>query len=124
MKFNRLFFIISMLSAIIVQGCNDHDPLDEPVTLRIAIPFKSSALGDYIQYFSADYPNIKIELIDWMQLLSPGSDYDEEFDQFMETERPDVILFNQTEIFTRWAREGYLVDLDPLIQADNFDIEN
>ncbi|WP_068783725.1 ABC transporter substrate-binding protein [Paenibacillus phocaensis] len=78
-------------------------------------------LGDL---FAMKNPNIDIEVVSTNQIYNQDvTDYNKAFEDFVEKEQPDVIMLG-TDNYKEFASQGKLMELDPLIERDNYDTES
>lgn len=127
---SKLRSIVISFFFIIFIGCTAQDdglpplPEDEDITLKVATFGSGYSDREYANFLENKYPKLKVDLISYSSLFAvEGKNFDEEFDKWIEEHEPDLIQFPQSSIFTRWAQENRLYELDPMIKATKFDID-
>lgn len=132
-----LVLIVPLLAACMNRGSADNE---ETRVLRIAYMYGDSSYDDYMrtQYtdiFQYTHKNIEIELIpavDWSKQryqMSPNEPYREpnpveEMKKLMEGDNPpDVVIVGFDELH-QLIEDNMLMQLDPLIEEDEFDIDD
>lgn len=68
---------------------------------------------EYGDYFAAKFPRLDVEFLSWPE--------DGKYENKIMTEKPDLVLLN-SGTYAELAGKGLLLNLEPLIQRDRFDI--
>lgn len=117
---------IFTLSFLTVSGCEQESKA--PVQQKsIKLMFQSQAnyRSEYANVLDYKFPELKIEIIPYGDLLSPSSYNIESFVQLVDTHKPDIIsIIAIPDLFETMIREGRLVALDPYISKHRFDIDH
>jgi len=117
-----------LIGATLLTGCSnsnkgvDWEPYNpnEPVKLKIMYPSSNVFNQRYGNQLAAKYPNIEFEVIP--PPLSSGMIIkSEDMIKQIKEEAPDIITVS-TPLYETLVKEGQLVDLDPIIRQDQFDI--
>ncbi|TVX97153.1 ABC transporter substrate-binding protein [Cohnella terricola] len=95
---------------------------NEKSALKVMYYDERSFYQEYGMLFSTLYPNIEIEVVSTQNVYEEGKDYQQSMREFMEKEKPDVLMLG-TDEYRRMASEGKLYNLDSFIKKDKFDLE-
>ncbi|WP_409345706.1 ABC transporter substrate-binding protein [Paenibacillus sp. MBLB4367] len=90
--------------------------------IKIYAEFKESFMQDFGNILIAKYPDMDLEIVG--PAMSPGMDQEtlrKETNKIIEEEKPD--LFFGFMAFTQWLEDKRLLELEPLIRQDKFDLE-
>lgn len=114
-----------LLCVVLIAGCTKENTIalqdEQPLNLKVMYFNEDQFLQDYGNLFLLQKPNIKIEVAS-TQSLSRTPDPVAAFDELVEKEKPDVILLNSSN-FKTYAAEEKLMELDSLIERDQYDTE-
>jgi multiple sugar transport system substrate-binding protein len=130
MKFKRLHKIVLVLTCILlVAGCTslpDQNKAGEKRTVRIMVYDESYFYQEYGDLFNLKFPNTQIEIVSSSKLYDRSDkgekyDFNEALCKFLQEEQPDVLLLEPTSI-QKLAVGGKLVELQPLIDRDKYDL--
>jgi len=121
----KLVFVF--LTCCLTVGC-----LGNPVPTAKKQPLKIKLLYSDEDYFYRLYGNLfvmKNEDIDFeivhtrdLNTIMGDKTYEEAYDELIERERPDILMLNPQR-FQRYVADGKLVELDPFIVRDKYDID-
>lgn len=120
---------VLLVITLLISGCtrettNNQSTIDEKAH-TIKIMYDYDEIEFYNQYgtlFTSKYPNIDMEIINMQLIESSGELTDETIYQFIEKEKPDVVLLSMKQYETL-ASEGKLYDLELLISQNSFDLD-
>lgn len=101
-------------------------PKDGTGTLRVMYYDEDQFYRQYGAYFAIEYPDIAIEVVSTNDMYS-----NEEFQKdpqkamldFVNKEKPDVLMLDQ-ENLKKFAEEGILYNLDPIIQQEQYKLDD
>lgn len=132
-SFKRLAVVMALACSLVLAACSgtgkDENPLDggQTVTLKVMYYEESSFFRDFGELLYANFPNLEFEVVSTTGLYSPvpdpAFDYNKAFIQFIEENNPDILVLSVDE-YRRLYEENRLVDLEPKIASDNYDIES
>ncbi|RAV08337.1 ABC transporter substrate-binding protein [Paenibacillus contaminans] len=91
--------------------------------IKVYAEFKDSFMDDFGSILVANYPDMDLEVVG--PAVGPGMDPEElrkEANRIIDEEKPDLLFGSMT--FAQWVKDGRLLDLEPLIKQDKFDIES
>ncbi|MGG1936718.1 ABC transporter substrate-binding protein [Paenibacillus macerans] len=121
--------ILVLFSGLLLAGCTGGPAKETKQVSNLKVMFwdESYFYQEYGDLFAMKYPNIDIEVVSSTDKIYRDSDqedfdYDKAFAKFIEEEQPDVLLLN-TNQYEKFASEGKLTELDPLIAKDKYDTE-
>ncbi len=98
---------------------------DEKASIKVVYWDKNYFFQKYGNLFSAKFPNIDVQVVSLQGIVSdPNKDTNKEFQKLIDDEKPDVLMFQSSDLFERWANDGKLYQLDDVIRQDKFDVEN
>ncbi|THF84088.1 ABC transporter substrate-binding protein [Cohnella fermenti] len=98
-----------LLASAALNGCQKAAESNEPVTLRIGTPNLFTFEYGYRDYFDAAFPGWTLELLEYPD--DSGSYSDAEWAQWLETQKPDLMLMSVFE-YRKLADAGRLRDLE------------
>ncbi|MCP3772285.1 extracellular solute-binding protein [Paenibacillus sp. MZ04-78.2] len=137
MKRSRIGLTAGLAVAVLVAGCNSSSGgeakpsktlkelgKDEKASIKVLFWDKNSFFQQYGNMFSAKFPNIDVQVVSTQNILMSDKDPSEEFKKLVDEEKPDVMLFDSSDTFEKFANDGKLYQLDDVIRQDKFDIEN
>ncbi|QJD85345.1 ABC transporter substrate-binding protein [Cohnella herbarum] len=127
MRFEKLgkTILMSTLLAGVLAGCStggNESKENVKSTLKVMHYDERSFYQQYGMLFSTLYPNIEIEVISTQGVYQEGKDYRESMKEFIEKEKPDVLMID-AEQYSTMAGEGKLYNLESFIKKDKFDLE-
>ncbi|MBA9086182.1 multiple sugar transport system substrate-binding protein [Fontibacillus solani] len=120
----QLLLLLILMSGMVIAGCTNGNTVlkdDEPMNLKVMYYNQDQFFQDYGNLFLLKNPHIEIEVVS-TQSLSKASDPVAAFDELIEKEQPDVILLNSSN-FKAYAAEEKLMELDSLIERDQYNTE-
>lgn len=98
---------------------------DEKASIKVVYWDKNYFFQKYGNLFSAKFPNIDVQVVSMQGMIrDPNKDMNKEFQKLIDDEKPDVLMFQSSDLFERWANDGKLYQLDDVIRQDKFDVEN
>jgi multiple sugar transport system substrate-binding protein len=128
MKLKGLNKIVLILTTIfLIAGCtspSDQNKAGEKKSVKIMAYDESYFYQEYGELFNLKFPNTAIEIVSSSKLYdrsNKNQKFDEVLSKFLEEEQPDVLLL-EPESIQRLAVSGKLVDLQPLINRDKYDL--
>ncbi|MBD2846968.1 extracellular solute-binding protein [Paenibacillus sp. IB182496] len=116
------------LSATIgLAGCSfdagNDPPNTEPDSFKVMYYEEQSFYDQFGMLYSALHPNVAIDVISTNTIRQQETeDYQQALKQLIDEEQPDVLMLSETQ-YKEMAAEGRLLELDPLIERDNYDLE-
>ncbi|RUT38544.1 extracellular solute-binding protein [Paenibacillus anaericanus] len=118
--------LLFVMGYLLIVGCTNVEQVKEK-TSKIKIMYNWSESSFYMQYgdmFAMKYPNIEVEVVSSQELrLNTGTeDYYTAMNKFIEKEQPDVLILDNSS-YEGLASRGMLLEIDPLIQRDNYDTQ-
>lgn len=119
--------ILALLSACASGGTKEGElePLDKEQQAKIKVMFWDDRyfFQQYGNLFASKFPNVEIEVANMQSIYSdPDADPSKSFEKFIEEHKPDVLML-QTDLYEKYAAEGKLFALDPVIEQDEFETE-
>lgn len=117
------------LSCLMVAGCSAgpakeaEKAAETPSSIKVMFYDENYFFQAYGNMFISKYPNIDIEVVNMQGIFQEGKDYNKSLKEFIEKEKPDVVMVNK-EIIGELAEEGKLVELDPLIERDKYSLDS
>ncbi|MFD2614587.1 ABC transporter substrate-binding protein [Paenibacillus gansuensis] len=107
-------FVILLLTA-----CNEKkEPmLDQPVELKVMHWNEDSFYSEYGDMISAKYPNLTFKVLPVQGIFG------DKLAEFVEKEKPDLIMLNTAREIGLLKEKGQLAELDPYISKDKFDLD-
>jgi len=111
----------------LMAGCSlgSKDTTDNTrTTLKVMHYDERSFYQQYGMLFSSLYPNIDIEVVSTQNVnYEEGKDMQKAMQDFIDEQKPDVIMINGIDEYARMASEGKLYNLESFIKKDKFDLE-
>jgi len=97
---------------------------EEEAKIKVMFWDNNYFFQEYGNLFATQFPNVEIEVANMQSIYSQDSTetMEKRFDKFIEEHKPDVLLLQGAE-YERYAQNGKLLALDPLIEQDEFEIE-
>lgn len=93
----------------------------EQATITVLYRSEATFMNLYGSRFRQIYPNLSIKVVE-MPRSKPGMDLKSETEKLLADHSVDIVFADS--FFDDWAKQGLLIDLDPLIRRDGFDVEN
>lgn len=122
-------FVLLLLSTLLIacSGTGDEGAFaDQNHTVKVLYYDEQQFYRDYGELIMARYQNLDIEVISTGGLYpsepDPDFNYDEALLKLIEDTNPDVLMLAESQ-YRNYYEEGRLLDLEPLIERDKFDIE-
>jgi len=113
--------VIALLAGCSLGGGSSKP--EEPSTFRVMYHDEGSFFQEYGMIFSALFPNVEIEVVSTQKMYRQDiTDYEAAFDEFVEEEKPDLIMLS-TDQYKRYAEEGKLLNLNTYVEKDKYDVE-
>lgn len=129
----RIVLMVFILASLVVSiaACSGNGGKtnlgDETYTVKVLYYDEQQFFREYGDLLYAKYPNIEIEVVNLQSLYSmnrdPDFDRNKAFIDFIDEKKPDVLMLSP-EQYKQLYEEGTLLDLEPLIKADDYDIES
>lgn len=120
-----LFFgCVLVASCVLIAGCSsrqEEDVLQGDPAFKIMYADDRTFFSAYGDLFSMRHPDIDIKVVSDLGLYDEGKDPIQSMKEYVDREQPDVIVLN-TQQYEHFAKEGLILDLEPLIQRDHYDI--
>ncbi|MBP1993578.1 ABC transporter substrate-binding protein [Paenibacillus eucommiae] len=135
-KWRLAVAVFVLIFSLLITGCEaiwsskEDESVPRPIdreteaTLKIAVEVATQSMKEYASYLRTQYPNVKVEFLSYARLRNSTQSFDSGFEQWVEEKKPDIIQFPMLKTFEKWVRDGKLLELGPLIKADDFDLEN
>ncbi|GGG19443.1 ABC transporter substrate-binding protein [Paenibacillus aceti] len=126
----KIFHKIALLaiSCVLVAGCSSgagKKVENTKSTLKVVFYDESWFYQQYGDLFTMkNGENIEFQVVSTQGLYSndEGKSYDEAFDDLIEKEKPDVLMLG-SDNFERYINDGKLVELDPYIEKEKYNLE-
>jgi len=125
-RLTSILLVFAVLSLVFLAACQKKEKddledfdLNEPVKLKIMFSTEGGFDQQYGNLLQRKFPNIEYEVLPFKQ----GRMTNEDFREQINTEQPDI-LFTRDILFEELSAEGRLMELDPVIQQDQFDISS
>lgn len=116
------------VSCMLVAGCTSgpgKKTEDTKSTLKVLFNDESWFYQQYGDLFTMkNGENIEFEVVSTQGLYnnSEGKTYEEAFDELVDKEKPDVLMLG-TNNFEKYVGDGKLVELDPYIEKEKYNLE-
>lgn len=78
---------------------------------------------EYGELFATKFPDLEVEVVDFEDLDYSSGDATKAEMDFIAREQPDVLLL-EAEQYEKYIGEGLLMELDPFIQKDDYDLQS
>ncbi|WP_158629957.1 ABC transporter substrate-binding protein [Cohnella sp. AR92] len=91
---------------------------DEKATIKVMFWDENYFFQQYGSLFISKFPNIDVEVVNLQTLYSQGMT-DESFAKFVKDNKPDVLMLT-TDQYEKFAADGKLYDLGPVIEQDKY----
>ncbi|WP_410770757.1 ABC transporter substrate-binding protein [Fontibacillus sp. BL9] len=128
-KLQKLTLVAMASLLVLITGCNS-SPAKETETqrsMKVMFYDESYFFQQYGDLFAMKYPNVDIEVVSTQSIYSGNNgeviDYNKALRDFIDKEQPDVVMLG-TDNYDKMANEGKLVELDPLIERDKYNIDS
>ncbi len=124
-----LLLVLGLLSACSEGGRKEEGlpPLgkDEQVKIKVMFGDSDYFFREYGNLFATQFPNIEIEIADMKSMYGEGitGTMEGRLNAFIAEQKPDVLMLYGDQ-FERLAGEGKLLELDAVIQRDEFDTQD
>jgi multiple sugar transport system substrate-binding protein len=127
--------ILVFLFSMILAGCTTKESstnesklfkaLNKDDTAAITVMYydENSFFQQFGNLFLSKFPNVDIKVISTQPMYKEGNDPQKAFYEFVEKEKPDVIMMDINQ-YEKMAADGKLLALDSVIKKDKFDVEN
>lgn len=111
-----------LAGSLLLAGCTAK-PADEQARKVVRIPFNSEESFNltYGDYFAFKFPDVEVEIIPINQIFVPGKSYYDAYEKLILEQKPDLVIVH-SELYTRWANKGMLLDLEPFARKSGFDL--
>ncbi|GIO86239.1 hypothetical protein J25TS5_31710 [Paenibacillus faecis] len=117
--------LLVLLCGVVFAGCSSASDKGTEKRSSLKIMYVDEEAYFFSQYgdlFSMQYPNVDIEVISTSSIYTEDDqDYNKALADFIEKEQPDVVMLSMDN-YEKFAAEGKLLDLNPLIERDKYDI--
>ncbi|MEK4251599.1 ABC transporter substrate-binding protein [Paenibacillus sp. FSL W7-1287] len=116
------------MSAALLAGCSfgskgNSGNETEPSTLKVMYYDESSFFSEYGMVYSAVNPDVEIEVVNTSKIYERTNDgetdYNEAYLQFIEEEKPDVIMIEPSQL-TSLGDEGKLYDIENFVNEEKY----
>lgn len=118
--------VLLSMSTLLFAGCSSGpaNKTEQPSSLKVMYMDERYFFQQYGDLFAMKHPNIDIQVVSTRSMYGNGEikDYDKAFNEFVEKEKPDIILLDP-ERYGKYAADGKLAELDTLIQRDKYNTE-
>lgn len=98
-----------------------YEESDERQTLTVMYASEESFYRDIGNLFMSRYPNVEFDVIDLSDTRGEG-DVVANYEKVVDGRHPDVLLLDPT-LYQALADKGRLMDLEPVIRKDGFDLD-
>lgn len=116
-------FVLIVVFCIFFTGCAISSSNKEKQTRHLKVMYFSEDFfyQDYGDLFQTKYPDTEIEVVETQNLDLESSK--DALKVTIDKTKPDILLLS-TEQYEQYAINGMLMDLDPLIKKDQYDIDD
>lgn len=122
--------VVCLVPAMLAAACSGSDSpslfADQEATLKVLHYDESQFFREYGELLYAKYPHLEIEVVSTNSLYpsnpEPDFDYQEAFNRFVEERNPDLLMLAEYQ-YQEFYEHGRLLNLEPKIEADGYDIE-
>lgn len=115
--------LAAFLLCIALAGCS-REKAPEPKQLKVmANHTESQFFSQYGNYFAAKFPDLSVEYVSSSDVRS-GTDIVNQYEKKMEDEKPDLVILPNDQVYRELSRSGLLLDLNPFIRRDRFDLDS
>jgi len=99
---------------------------DETKVVKVMYYDEQQFFRDYGELLYAKFDKLEIEVVTTNSIYAGNRgdepfDYQKAFIDFIEKEKPDLVMLSSDQ-YKEYFEKGWLLDLEPLIQADKYDI--
>lgn len=113
--------MLALFLGAAVVGCSREETPEHNRIKVLSSYTEQQFFTQYGNYFAVKFPDLQVEFASSSDVQS-GLDIVKQYSQKLETERPDLVLLS-TQAYIELARSGLLLDLNPFIRRDRFDID-
>ncbi|MFD2114858.1 ABC transporter substrate-binding protein [Paenibacillus yanchengensis] len=123
-------WIAIVLVASLLAGCSlgggDTKPSKESGTLKVVYYDENSFHQQYGSLFSVLHPDVEFEIVSTNKLFNnqqdENFDYEKAYEEFIKTEKPDVIITHSSEM-KQLIDKGLLLDLESMLTKSKVNTE-
>lgn len=121
-------FCIAILSMGILlsllTGCNrEEKEIQQQKIVKLMFLNEDAYRREYANVVEYKYPELKIEIVPYTDLMQPGKQNVKTFIEFVQIHKPDIIsILPIPGLFETMIQEGYLHPLDQLVTKHRFDL--
>lgn len=125
-KIKKALIPLLLIGLLALPGCikdSENKGLSQKAAIKIMYWNESSYYNNFGNLFAMKYPHIDVEVVSTQQIYKDDSmDRNEALKAFIEKEQPDVLMLD-AEQFEQLATSGKLMELETLIQRDQYNID-
>lgn len=122
---SAVMLVVLAAASATCGGAKDEPAASEPVTLKVMYYEEGGFFREYGELLMMKFPGIDFEVVSTTGLYANSSEpYDPEaaLIKLIEERNPDLLFLNEYQ-YAKFYQEGRLVNLEPKIEADGYDIE-
>lgn len=120
------WFLMGLLALLALTGCtkdSEGKVSRQKAAIKVMYWNEASYFNNFGNLFAMKYPYIDVEVVSTQQILKDDTmGSNEALEALIEKEQPDVLMLD-AEQFEQLATSGKLVDLEVLIQRDQYNID-
>lgn len=113
--------LFALLVCFAVAGCRREETFEQNRIKVLASSTEQQFFAKYGNYFAARFPDLNVEFASSSDVQS-GSGTVQSYTRKLEVEKPDLVLLGSSA-YVELAKSGLLLDLNPFIRRDRFDID-
>ncbi|TVX86834.1 ABC transporter substrate-binding protein [Paenibacillus agilis] len=124
-KYRKILIGILLLTLIIISACGSNSP-DAPkqVTLKILVDYADGFNNQFSTMFKIKHPHIELEVVELpFDFNATREQQAKQRMEFIDEQRPDLVVFENPQDYQRAAREGKLLELDIHIKNSEYKLE-
>ncbi|MGG4555542.1 ABC transporter substrate-binding protein [Paenibacillus humicus] len=122
---SKWFIPIFLLSLLLVSACGKEQgnpDTNQKTAIKVMYWDEPSYFNSFGDLFAMKYPHIEVEVVSTWE-LQKGGDSKQALEKFIEREQPDVLMLDSRQ-FEQLSPSGKLLELEPLIQRDQYDVDS
>ncbi|GAA0137494.1 hypothetical protein YSY43_43350 [Paenibacillus sp. YSY-4.3] len=116
-----------LLSLLLVSGCGQEQEIldtNRKTAIKVMYWDEATYFNNFGDLFAMKYPHIEVEVVSTWELQKVDyADSERALEEFIEKEQPDVLMLNARQ-FEQLAPSGKLIEFEPLIQRDQYNVDS
>lgn len=108
-----------------LSGCDrEEKEVQQQKIVKLMFQSEEAYRSEYANVLEYKFPELKIEIVPYMDLMQPGKQNIKSFLEFVQIHKPDIVsILPVPELFETLIQEGYLLPLDPYVSKHRFDLD-